>query len=394
MAENVTNGTLEKVWLGDTTKDAVDKINSAIEQVNANADAIEDAGKVDEIRVGGTNVVKDKIVNFVKGPNVSITGDASKGEITISSTDTKNTAGTGPLDTKLWLIGTMPTPGDVLPSANSTQKTYSGKVYMKDGKLYTYNKDDKDDGKKVLDTDDYAALSKLIGDLAGGMRYINTSDAIATTGNGTQGTPYVITDKTYNAGDTYKVVNKGYYKYKSTLLSKPSADGTATNIIGVGDLFIYASGAWTVVPSGDDGDVYADTAWSSPDRIIVTGNETTSNKKVKNSGKTISTSIDASSDKVPTNSAVKTYVDGLIKCVPITGNTADGWTNNISSSSYLGYRWSEAANYKPLAVYDSNGVQLLVAFKYETDGSHGITIGVDSAAANNVIGGTLVLIRT
>lgn len=390
MAENVT---LEKVWLGDTTKDAVDKINSAIEQVNANADAIEDAGKVDEIRVGGTNVVKDKIVNLVNGTNVSITGNASNGNITVSSTDTKNTAGTGPTDVKLWLIGTQSAAGDVLPHENSTQKTYSGKVYMKDGKLYTFNKDDKDGGKKVLDTDDYAALSQLIGDLAGGMRYQGTARSIIESGNGSSTTPYTIKSGSYSAGDTYKVTDKGYYSYNGSILTKPT-DGGDTSDIGVGDLFIYADGAWSVVPSGDDGDVYADEAWSTSDRIIVTGNETTSNKKVKNSGKSISGSIDASSDKVPTNSAVKTYVDGLIKCVTITGNTADGWTNNISSSSYLSYVWSEAANYKPLAVYDSNGVQLLVGFKYETGDSHGITIGVDSAAANNVIGGTLVLIRT
>lgn len=389
MAENVT---LEKVWLGDTTKDAVDKINSAIEQVNANADAIEDAGKVDEIQVGGTNVVKDKIVNLVQGTNVSITGNASTGNITISSTDTKDTAGTGRSADKLWLIGTPPVNGN-MPNAGSTGKTYSGGVYTQNGDLYTYDKDDSDGGKKVLDEDDYAALSQLIGDLAGGMRYQGTARSIIQAGDGSSTTPYTIKSGSYSAGDTYKVTEKGYYSYAGSLLTKPN-DGGDTNDIGVGDLFIYADGAWTVVPSGDDGDVYADTAWSTPDRIIVTGNETTSNKKVKNSGKSISGSIDASSDKVPTNSAVKTYVDGLIKCVTITGSTADGWTNKITSSSYLSYVWSDAANYKPLAVYDSNGVQLLVSFQCPTDDSHYILIGVDSAAANNVIGGTLVLIRT
>lgn len=377
---------LQNVYLGDTTADVVEKINNAIGQVNENMDLIEDAGKVDEIQVHGTNVVNsNKVVNIKGSTNVTVSGDPSTGEITILSTyvNTKDTAGTGPLDTKLWLIGTPPVDGKH-PAQNSTEKTYTGGAYAMGGELYTY------DDKQVLDTDDYAALAKLIGDLAGGMEYIGTSNLIATSGTGTESAPYIITDKTYGVGNTYKVTTKGYYKYKNALLSKPLPDGTTTNLIGVGDLFIYAAdNTWSVVPSGDDGDVYADEAWSSPDKIIVTGDETTANKGVKSSGKSISTSITGSTAAIPTDSAVKRYVDDLIIKVPITGEKEDAWTDYIETQSLLvltGY-----SNYTPIAVYTSGGELAVVGLGKTGDGAIGI--GVSSEKAADIINGTLVLMR-
>lgn len=83
MAENVL---LEKVLLGDTTKDAVDKINSAIEQVNTNADAIEDAGKVDDVNVNGISVLSKKIANVTVNGSATVNVTTSEtGEINISA---------------------------------------------------------------------------------------------------------------------------------------------------------------------------------------------------------------------------------------------------------------------------------------------------------------------
>ena len=90
MAENVT---LEKVLLGDTTKEYVDKVNKAIENVNSNADAIENltgavanAGKVDDVKVNDISVVSNKIANVkVNGSDTVKVETSGTGEITISA---------------------------------------------------------------------------------------------------------------------------------------------------------------------------------------------------------------------------------------------------------------------------------------------------------------------
>lgn len=90
MAENVT---LEKVLLGDTTKEYVDKVNKAIDNVNSNSDAIEDlteavanAGKVDGVKVNDISVVSNKIANVkVNGSDTVKVETSGTGEITISA---------------------------------------------------------------------------------------------------------------------------------------------------------------------------------------------------------------------------------------------------------------------------------------------------------------------
>lgn len=90
MAENVT---LEKVLLGDTTKEYVDKINKAIENVNSNSDDIENltgavanAGKVDDVKVNGKSVVSNKIANVTVNGSATVNVTTSEtGEITISA---------------------------------------------------------------------------------------------------------------------------------------------------------------------------------------------------------------------------------------------------------------------------------------------------------------------
>lgn len=94
MAENETNVTLAKVSLGDTTKKAVDKINSAIEQVNANADdidnlttAVANAGKVDSVTLNGQSIVNDS-----KVANIMIKGSSSI-DVAVASRDENGNLG-------------------------------------------------------------------------------------------------------------------------------------------------------------------------------------------------------------------------------------------------------------------------------------------------------------
>lgn len=90
MAENVT---LEKVLLGDTTKEYVDKVNKAIDNVNSNSDAIENlteavanAGKVDDVKVNDISVVSNKVANVkINGSTTVNVTTSETGEITISA---------------------------------------------------------------------------------------------------------------------------------------------------------------------------------------------------------------------------------------------------------------------------------------------------------------------
>ena len=110
MAENVL---LEKVLLGDTTKEYVDKINKAIDNVNSNADAIENlnvavenAGKVDGVKVNDIPVtLTNKIVDLkvTPGDNISIATTAGTGELHISAPNVANSL-TLSVDTSTYVL--------------------------------------------------------------------------------------------------------------------------------------------------------------------------------------------------------------------------------------------------------------------------------------------------
>lgn len=81
--------------------------------------------------------------------------------------------------------------------------------------------------------------------------------------------------------------------------------------VDVGDLVIakkattsFDATAWDVVPSGDDGDVYADTAFPAGDKILLSDG---AGKKVKSSGKGIVTVVNADSTdaNIPTARGVR-----------------------------------------------------------------------------------------
>lgn len=374
MAENYTP--LENVKLGDTQVEFVEKIKNAIVQINQNMDDIENAGKVDEIQVNGANAVANKKVNLKNGTNISISKNTT-GDITISSTapDTKNTAGAKQSDYPLWLIGVAPKNGDYSQNVNPDADyatTGSGNVFMSDGTLFVYNEGDR---QQVLDESHLAVINEKLGNLAGGMRFRGTV--------GTGGTVTALPSTAEN-GDTYKVKTKGTY-------ANQSAD--------VGDLFIAVKTGstltWDLVPSGDDGDVYTNTSWSSPNQIIVSGGSSgTTNKEVKASNVTINTTaMSGNATDVPASNVVKSYVDNAVIAVEITLNDADGWgeTQQSGTTAVDGdkiYTYTGKPNYNPICVYNSNGEQLMVGLWVD-----GVNTVIRTNLATDIQGGTLIMMR-
>ena len=329
---------VEKVLLGETTAEAVEKINKAITQINQNMDDIDEAGKVDEVQVNGTNAVVSKKVNFKNGTNVTMT--ASGGTVTVSSKDTKNTTGAGPMvdassdDGKLYPVGV--TTND-LGSGSAVTYTGGEATYIKDGVLYTSRTSSiGDDGSevtqeasaRVLNETDRDELEVLIGNLAGGMRYrgaatpqylpYNNQNTGSAWGSG-------VYKEALAKGDTLKVGTAGYFYVQYT---NGSVDSTVDSVhADVGDLFIlnvlsgynsetgeYTTVKWELIPSGDDGDVYSDdTPWTAGGYILTTAANSTAAKKITKSSYKIGTTLDSSTTTVPTNSAVKTYTDTVTK---------------------------------------------------------------------------------
>ena len=374
MAEN--KPTLENVYLGESTVDFVGKVQKAIEQINTNMDDIENAGKVDQIQVNGANAVADKKVNLKNGTNISISKNTT-GDITISSTapDTKNTAGAKQSDYPLWLIGAPPKNNDysqnVHPDADNVV-TGSGNVYMQDGTLYVYNNGER---QQVLDESHYAVINEKLGNLAGGMRFKGTV--------GTGGTVTALPTSAEN-GDTYKVKTKGTY---------------ANQAAEIGDLFIAVKTGstltWDLVPSGDDGDVYTNTSWSSPNQIIVSGGTSgTANKEVKASGITINnTAMSGNGTDVPTSNVVKNYTDNAIIAVQITLEDTDGWgeTQQSGTAGVDGdkiYTYTGHPNYNPICVYNANGEQVVVGLMVD-----GATTVIRTNLASDIQNGTLIMMR-
>lgn len=384
----------EKVLLGDTTATVVDKINNFIAQTKTNTDALdtlEEDGIVSEIQINGFNHVKDKKINFKEGNNVTLTPMAD-GSVTISSTytDTKNTAGSKENETsKLYLIGA--------PSQSDNPVTFSNSnVYAEKGVLYS-------EGKAVALKETVEALeSELkaeIGNLSGGMEYVGTVgtggsmvDTTTLSGSGSsEMSAWALPHITYangesvKKGNTLKVITAGYYG-----LGNKFADAK------IGDLFVAVldGGAyWTHVPSGDDGDVYADNTWVTSGQILVTDSDNnTAGKKIKTSGKQIATEItntnDTSNDYIPTTKAVTDFIDSVqTKALEI--NT-DNFTKT-SSTSPVGDAWTSKKKYHgylPIAVVNFEYVTLFAEVKLE---DNKVVVIVDPSV--DIINGYVLLTR-
>jgi hypothetical protein len=122
---------------------------------------------------------------------------------------------------------------------------------------------------------------------------------------GTGGTITALPSTGVLNGDTYKVITAGTYNQMYA---------------GVGDLFIAkvdnSTVTWTLVPSGDDGDVFADENFNAVDEIIVASSA--GSKKVKGSQYSISSEDIRTFDKnvveekkIPTREAVYNALSGI-----------------------------------------------------------------------------------
>ena len=272
---------LRRIKLSDTPKDAVEAINRTIAQTEDNKENISD--------------LQLQLDNFV-------------------GTDTKNTTGaTKKTGTPLYLVGSE-TIGD-------SPVTYSSDAYMKNGQLYSTSPNN-NEINPVLTQFDYDKLVGLIGDIVGGMRFMGT------LGVGGNVTSLPTTTASVGNGDVYKVITDGKY---------------AGQQAEVGDLFIASvvSGnvTWHLVPSGDDGDVYADDPWTSDGEVMVSAGGDVASKKIKRSyykisGADTSFSGTAGVQVIPTAYAVKIAMeDRLAFSIPFS--LMDAFTDENNDTGYM-----------------------------------------------------------
>lgn len=107
---------LEKVFLGNTQAEFVDKINKAIEQANTNSDdifdlseAVQGAGKVDNVTVNGQSVLgDDKVAKIAisgsNGAEVAFKSGGTEIEISVPELAGKATAITLSMDTSTYTL--------------------------------------------------------------------------------------------------------------------------------------------------------------------------------------------------------------------------------------------------------------------------------------------------
>ncbi len=148
---------------------------------------------------------------------------------------------------------------------------------------------------------------------------IKVADAMIYKGTiGTNGTVTALPSSTALTGWTYKVVTAGTYA------------GTSCEI---GDMIICLtdgssskSATWTVVQTNIDGAVTSSATSVTDSHIPLFSG--TSGKVIKNSSKAITTSI-SNSDNIPTDKAVKSYVDNLVSNINATIGNVETLLANI-----------------------------------------------------------------
>ena len=153
-------------------------------------------------------------------------------------------------------------------------------------------------------------------------------DALIFKGTiGTGGTPGTLPATNYEAGWVYRVVSAGTYAGKAcevgdlVIAIKDYAAATASN------------DDWTVAQTNIDGAVTSSATSTTDGQIVVF--DGTTGREVKNSAKSIETTLTANSDDVlPTSKAVATYVTGQIEGLDVTGDSSVAASKTISA-------WSE-----------------------------------------------------
>ena len=278
MANENENTGLKLINLGDTVTTVIDKANKAISQANTNTDAIEDlavdAGKVNKIILDQKATINDS--GAYEPNNTTDTNQPNYKAITLPVYTIKQ------VDDKVAEAGKV---DGIVLKANDTVVETAGTL---------------DTTTKVVSLPVYTAkqvddlIKTNVGNLAGGMRYIGTLNG------GTSETPTLLPtlnknstsyDEGLEIGDTYKVAVAGVFKYIKLPYEGALTGATEKTVEAeVGDLLIYNSKeswnpVWEVVPSGDDGDVYAEADFGTEyNYIIVSANDETDGKKVKASG--------------------------------------------------------------------------------------------------------------
>lgn len=361
MADKTT--TLGKVLLGDTTVEVVGKINAGIEQINSNTQEI--SNNAQAIAGNATNladfkedlqdgsVVVNKATNADYATNAANANAANNALSAISA----NTAAYATYDAS----ETSNTQKTAIADKYVTKNAYNQKILELEQNIADAGQIDdvQDSNGNSLVTDKIAKLpelytkaetDKLLGDLAGGMQYVGTL--------GTGGTVTALPTSDVKSGYTYKVITAGTY---------------ANQAADVGDLFIATvknnTITWTLVPSGDDGDVYADENFSNEGEIIVS--DFGGGKKVKSTGYTIS---NGSNDNktIPTISDVNTLIQTTVFRQDIIANGLFIETRGDNGEYYYKRAFVATKKYS-FSVFDRNASPLVVGIHRETDGTVVIT---------------------
>lgn len=181
----------------------------------------------------------------------------------------------------------------------------------------------------------YSQVDNLLGDLVGGMRYQGTL--------GTGGRFTSLPTTSVKSGDTYKVVSAGTY---------------ANQAADVGDLFIaVVSGgeiSWTLVPSGDDGDVYANETLTNGYLVVGKGNK------------------QVAPTKIPVNGAVT--LRKVFSSQTDSSVTKGGTLVSDGTTKY--YKWGYNPNtdagggnfaYWPIALLDNTGKEVVTQFEHSSN---------------------------
>ena len=296
-----------------------------------------DSGTTENTSLYTFNGSAAKTIDIKGGSNVTLTKAA--GSITISSTDTKNTAGSSNSTNKIYLIGAT--------SQATSAQTYSNTgVYATNGALVaasfngiTFTADKPTSLSSDLTVPTSKAVYSAIIDA------IAESDAMVFVGTvGSSGDITTLPTTGFKIGHTYKVVTAGTYTIAlgETVVAK------------VGDLFIgktLSPYRWSYVPSGDEAVTilkYITSGTPSLTTSDQTGTITLGSAAIKFFETTLTTSSD---NHLPTSKAIETYlsttyVKTITATSPIVVTRAAGTSTVALSHANSGV---SAATYGPSA---------------------------------------------